>query len=337
MKRVIDKYDYPELNDARYMLIALGMPDTLYNPRCVMTLVSLAEVSDGKWNKLSEGYKGTHDIITYINSHYPNKAGLDSSGYSENSRETFRKHTIYPWIEAGLLEGKPGLPTNDKNNSYRLTSNAALLLRHYGTADWEEYLDAYFQTHDRYVDIQKQVKDIDFGYEINYGGMTFELGRSPHNRLQKKVLEVFARYFASGAELLYIGDTKDKGLCKRDERMKELGVDVFEQTSKIPDIIMYDNNNKRLLLIEAYNSTGEFTVDRVKSIKGALNISTDTEVAFITAFENTKKMLQVYRRIAWDTDIWVAEDETHMTHKNGDRFMGRKLNDDDRNETEDEF
>lgn len=80
MKRVIDKYDYPELNDARYMLIALGMPDTLYNPRCVMTLVSLAEVSDGKWNKLSEGYKGTHDIITYINSHYPNKAGLDSSG-----------------------------------------------------------------------------------------------------------------------------------------------------------------------------------------------------------------------------------------------------------------
>ena len=35
--------------------------------------------------------------------------------------------------------------------------------------------------------------------------------------------------------------------------------------------------------------------------------------------------LKVYKKIAWDTDIWVAEDETHMTHKNGDKFIGRKL------------
>jgi hypothetical protein len=49
------------------------------------------------------------------------------------------------------------------------------------------------------------------------------------------------------------------------------------------------------------------------------------EVAFVTAFASTKKMLQVFQKIAWDTDIWVAEDETHLTHKNGDRFVGRKL------------
>lgn len=125
--------------------------------------------------------------------------------------------------------------------------------------------------------------------------------------------------------MLYIGDTKDKFLCKNDRRMKELGVDVFNETSKIPDIILFDEKNNRLLFIEAYNSTGEFTFDRIKKIKQSLRISPDTEIAFVTAFATTKKMLNTYKRIAWDTDIWVAEDETHMTHKNGDRFIGRKL------------
>ena len=155
--------------------------------------------------------------------------------------------------------------------------------------------------------------------------MSFSLGRSPHNKLQKLILEKFARYFAPGAELLYIGDTADKTLCKNDERMKELGIDIFEQTSKIPDIILYDSKNNRVLLIEAYNSTGEFSIDRVNQIKESLNLSSDTEIAFITAFLDTSKMLKVYKKIAWDTDIWVAEDETHMTHKNGDKFIGRKL------------
>ncbi len=325
MKQNIENYDYPELNDAAAILKALGMPEELCRPRSVMIFAAIACVKNRKWSRLNEDYKGTHDLIEYINKHFPNKAGLDTTGYSENSRETFRKNTIYPWIEAGLLEAKPGLPTNDRNNSYRFTSSAAGLLRHYGTAEWEDYLDAYLRNHKRYVDVQKQAKEIDLGYGVNYGGMQFHLGRSLHNKLQKQVLERFARIFSSNAELLYIGDTKDKGLCRNDERLKELGVDIFEKTAKIPDIILYDKEKNRLLLVEAYNSTGEFTTERVRTITEALNVSPDMEVAFVTAFASTKKMLQVFQKIAWDTDIWVAEDETHLTHKNGDRFVGRKL------------
>ena len=326
MKQNVDKYDYDELNEARDILHAIGMPAGLYGPRSVMIFAAFARVKSGKWNKVSEEYVGTHDMIAYINTHYPNKAGLDNTGYKENSRESFRKCTIYPFVEAGILEAKPGLPTNDKNNSYRFTAIAAGLFRHYGTSDWEDHLSAYLENHQSYSDLQKQAKDIDLGYEVEYNGLTFHLGRSAHNKLQKLILERFARIFSSKAELLYIGDTKDKDLCKNDKRMKELGVDVFDKTAKIPDIVLYDTDKKRLLLIEAYSSTGEFTIDRVNKIKEALNISPDTEVAFITAFATTKKMLQVYKRIAWDTDIWVAEDETHMTHKNGDHFIGRKLN-----------
>ncbi len=327
MKQNIERFDYAELNEVKDILDALGLPNTLRNPRCVMAFAAISEAVAGRWNHVCENYKGTHDIIAYINEHYPNKAGNDTSGYSENSRETFRKYTIYPWIEAGILEGRPGLATNDKNNAYRLTSHLAAVIRKYGSEEWDETIQSYFETHPKYIDIQKQTKNIDLGYEIEYGDITFTLGKSPHNKLQKLILEKFARYFASGAELLYIGDTKEKNLCKNDKRMKELGIDVFEETSKIPDIILFDNANNRLILIEAYNSTGEFSIDRVNAIKKSLHINHDMEVAFVTAFAKTKKMLQVYTKIAWDTDIWVAEDETHMTHKNGDRFIGRKITD----------
>ena len=67
MKQNVDTYNYPELNEVKNILISLGMPETLYNPRCVMAFTAITEAVAGKWNKISEGYKGTHDIITYIN------------------------------------------------------------------------------------------------------------------------------------------------------------------------------------------------------------------------------------------------------------------------------
>lgn len=75
--------------------------------------------------------------------------------------------------------------------------------------------------------------------------------------------------------------------------------------------------------VEAYSSTGEFNKDRVDYINTYCSYKNDIEVAFVTAFATTKKMLQVYPKIAWDTEIWIAEEATHLTHKNGDRFMGR--------------
>lgn len=92
MKRNVTHYDYDCLNEALDILVSIGMPATLTNPRSVMTLAALAEICPGKkWRNASEAYHGTHFIVEFINTHFPNKAGLDNSPYAENSRETFRK------------------------------------------------------------------------------------------------------------------------------------------------------------------------------------------------------------------------------------------------------
>ena len=327
MKRKVTTYDYACLNEARDILIRIDMPDNLVNPRSVMTLAALAEIGPNKkWRNASEGYHGTHYVVNFINENFPNKAGLDTKPYAENSRETFRKQNIKPWISAGILEPKAGLATNDRDNSYRFTSYFAALIRSYGTDMWEEKLKDYKETHLTYAEYLKQMKDIERDYIAEYEGNCISLKKSAHNKLQVKILqELIPLVCKEKPELLYIGDATDRNLWQKDERMEELGINVLSQSGNMPDIILYDKSEKRIIFIEAYHSTGPFTIDRVNALKALCNCEKGTEAAFITAFDSTSKMLKNYKSIAWDTDIWSADEPTHLVHKNGDKFIGRPL------------
>ncbi|MBQ6160287.1 MAG: type II restriction endonuclease [Oscillospiraceae bacterium] len=326
MKQKVEHYQYAVLEEAASILASIDMPAHLRNPRCVMTLAACAGLSkQGDWKHTSENYKGTHEIIEFINKHFPNKASLDTQGYQENSRETFRDETLKKWISAGIMEDKPGLSTNSKDNAYRFTSQFAALLRSYGTKSWDDALKEYRKTHTSYADILKQAKELQRGYEINFDDYEINLKQTAHNKLQIEVLKTFVPNFTEEAVLLYIADAKERKGKGNEKLRKELGIDIFDKSTLMPDIVLYDKPRKRILFIEAYNSTGEFTVDRVNSIKALCHCPPGTEVAFITAFWDLKTALRVFSKIAWDTDIWIVEDETHMIHKNGDRFLGRPL------------
>lgn len=327
MKRNVTHYDYDCLNEALDILICIGMPATLTNPRSVMTLTALAEIYPGqKWRNASETYHGTHYIVDFINTHFPNKAGLDNCPYAENSRETFRKANIKPWISAGILEPKAGLATNDRDNSYRFSSYFAALIRSYGTDQWEERLADYNETHVSYAEYLKQTKTVERDYITEYDGAQISLKKSAHNRLQVEILKNLIPLVSKGKpELLYIGDAVDRDLWQKNERLEELGIHVLSRSGNLPDIIIYDPQEKRVIFIEAYHSTGPFTLDRVNALKALCHCEEGTEAAFITAFDTTAKMLKHYREVAWDTEIWSSDEPTHLVHKNGDKFFGRPL------------
>jgi len=330
LKRCINEYTYKILNDAKAILDAVGMPPKLSNSRCVMTLAAFAELSgdNDKWRNASENYHGTHDIRLFINKYFPDKAGSDSKGYAENSRETFRDETIKPWIEAGILEQKPGLSTNDKANAYRFTAHFASLIRKYGTPEWEEALADYKSTAVDYAEYLKQKKNITVDYTVHYDdNIEIMLKKNPHNKLQTEILEKLLPLLSpkNMPELLYIGDASKRKLVLKTERLKELGINVFEDSSCLPDIVAYDKSSKRILFVEAYYSGGAFDVGRVDKILKLCKCEPGTEAEFVTAFDTTAKMLKAYKEVAWDTDIWTADEPTHLTHKNGDKLIGRNL------------
>lgn len=322
MKSYPETFNLKILDDLRTIMVSIGLPKKLYNSRCVMTMAALAGLSEGsKWKSVSEQYMSPHDVIHYVNKNFPNKAGLDSKGYQENSRETFRDETLAVFAHAGLAESKPGVSTNSKDNGYRLTAEFAALLRSYGTDRWEDELEAFNAKHEAYAEKLKQVRHLDKGIPVDIDGLHLEFRRGGHNKLQVQVLTEFVKNFASGAEPLYVGDATDRDKWTKSDRLKELGVYVYEDSSKLPDIVLYDAKRKRVIFIEAYYSSGEFSIMRVDEIKALCHCSKDIDIIFVTAFPNMAKMKKAFENIAWDTEIWVADNPTHMIHKNGDKFI----------------
>ncbi|HEV2662884.1 MAG TPA: BsuBI/PstI family type II restriction endonuclease, partial [Ktedonobacteraceae bacterium] len=43
---------------------------------------------------------------------------------------------------------------------------------------------------------------------------------------------------------------------------------------------------------------------------------------YITAFQNMKEYKRHAEKIAWESEIWIAEIPEHMIHFNGDKFLG---------------
>ena len=115
-------------------------------------------------------------------------------------------------------------------------------------------------------------------------GIEIEFKRSPHNKLQKAVLEEFSTRFAKGAILLYVGDTADRYLYINKPKIEELGIEVYKLKKSCEN-----------------------------SISGLI---------FVTAFQSMRKYKEKIMEIAWDTEVWVAEVPDHMIHLNGDRFLG---------------
>ena len=45
-------------------------------------------------------------------------------------------------------------------------------------------------------------------------------------------------------------------------------------------------------------------------------------LVFVTAFGNRRTMQTFVSHIAWESEVWIAEDPDHMIHFNGERFLG---------------
>jgi type II restriction enzyme len=43
---------------------------------------------------------------------------------------------------------------------------------------------------------------------------------------------------------------------------------------------------------------------------------------FVTAFQNFDEFRKHLKKIAWETEVWIAEIPDHLIHYNGDKFLG---------------
>ena len=74
-------------------------------------------------------------------------------------------------------------------------------------------------------------------------------------------------------------------------------------------------------MIEAVYSSGSISEIRMLELK-RLTTDCKAEIIFVTAFLTKGEFRKWVAEIAWETEVWIAENPDHLIHFNGDKFLG---------------
>ncbi len=151
-------------------------------------------------------------------------------------------------------------------------------------------------------------------------GKKIEFTQGQHNELQKAVIEEFLPRYGYGAEVLYVGDTADKFLHIEREKLTDLK--FFELGhGELPDIVAYSPQKNWLYLIEAVYSSGVISPIRLLELK-KLTQECVADIIFVTSFLERKTFRKFVADIAWETEVWIADEPDHLIHFDGEKFLG---------------
>ena len=124
---------------------------------------------------------------------------------------------------------------------------------------------------------------------------------------------------------MYLGDAANKLLHLDRVKLAHLGIPITEH-DKLPDVVFYDEERNWLFLVEAVTSHGPVSPKRVQELEVTLKDCFATRL-YVSAFPDFRQFKQHVDKIAWETEVWIAEIPDHLIHFNGDRFLGSKVGD----------
>lgn len=306
-----------KIDDAIHIIEALGYPRAQQNERSALTLLALIQLRErGSWQKLDDPMLGVRAIIDFCRNDY-------GKPYAENTRESFRKETLHQFVAGGLALQNPDKPTRAPNSPkwcYQISPEAKTLLQTYGTKAWDEALKKYLASVETLAQRYKRERDMNLIPCSLPDGAKLNLSPGEHSELIRDIIEQFAPRFAPGGKVVYIGDTGNKGVIFDEPYLAKLGI-VLHERGKMPDVAIHDTKNNWLLLIESVTSVGPMDGKRYEELITLLKNS-KAGLVFITAFPNRALMGKFLPVLAWETEVWLADNPDHLIHFNGDRYLG---------------
>lgn len=307
-----------KIQEAQRILQELGLPPAQQNEISALTLLALCNLNETTpWTNISKQLITIHNLMGYMKQHY-------GRIYAENTREVVRRQVIHQFEQARLVDRNPDDPTrqtNSPNTCYALTEEACEVLRQFGTSTWENAVAKFLALHGAlWEHYQRNRRAIALPLKLADGNQ-FYLTPGKHNELQIAVIETFGPRFAPDATILYLGDAANKFVIYEKEKLEELGVPITMH-DKLPDIILYEKTKNLLYLIEAVTSHGPVSHKRLFELEKLLKNCIPKRV-YISAFLDFAEYGRHKSKIAWETEIWLAEIPEHMIHYNRDRYIGQ--------------
>jgi len=310
------------INETLYILETFGIPVNA-TPRRLekMAIAFLAcgdikKLSDFKTIKdLKDGYGlKTRDIISYVNKHF--NEDISSGSYDDIRRKDLKLLTVAEII----LQSSPNSATNDSTRSYSINPFYAELIKTHDSKDW------YKAVAEKLKNIEPLSQKLKRQRKLNKVDVTLPSGSKlvfsagEHNDLQKAIIEDFLPRYGFGASVLYVGDTSKKYLHLEKRALEELNFFKLSH-EELPDVIAYSKSKNWLYLIEAVHSSGPISELRLLQLQ-KLTKNCKADIVYVTAFLDRPKFRQYISEIAWETEVWIADNPDHLVHFNGDKFLG---------------
>lgn len=307
---------------ASTILKAVGFPlDTLTprrSERIAMVLLAVANIQNlddvhAPKTQADGVNMKTRDIINFINEHF--EENISSGSYDDIRRKDLKLLIL------GLLVQRTNenLARNDSTRGYALNPLFADLFTSYETPSWEQNVQEFVARHTSVTELLNRSRDM-VTIPIDVGGQVLEFSNGKHNDLQKAIIEEFLPRYGYGAEVLYVGDTADKFLYLKQDRLDELNFFKLDH-GELPDVVAYSKQKNWVYLIEAVHSSGPISETRLIELKRLTQTCT-ADIVYVTAFLDRNKFRTWVKDIAWETEVWLADSPSHMIHFNGDKFMG---------------
>lgn len=306
-----------KIEQAKEILIKIGMPKDQQNDRTALCLLALLGLTpNNEWMEAKINPLGITPIMDFISVNY-------EKSYKPNTRETIRKDSIQQFVDAGVAVANPDNPERPVNspNWFYVPSDAIVkLAKSYGSESWNSELESYLENNVNLVKKYAWERElakvpVAISEEIHRN-----LSGGAHSQLIKGIIETFRAQFISGAEVIYVGDTGSKWSHSNKEALKDLGL-IIDEHGKMPDVVFYHSAKNWLILVEAVTSVGPIDGKRYDELHKLFSPSS-AELVFVTAFPDRTTSARFLPKIAWETEVWIAENPTHMIHFNGDKFLG---------------
>ncbi|MBP5202923.1 restriction endonuclease [bacterium] len=306
-----------KINEAIDILSEFGMPSAQQNERTAYCLLALLNITpDKNWKNAENPLVGITPMITFAKDYYKKE-------YAPNTRETFRRFSTHQMVQAGIVlynPDKPDRPVNSPNAVYQISPAALKVIKAYKTKNFKTLL-ADFIKHQSTLSAQyaKERKLNMVSVKIK-GNQHIQISPGKHSELIRDIIEQMAPCFLPDSTLVYVGDTGEKWGYFDRELANKLLFNVQEH-GKMPDVILYVENKKWLVLVESVTSHGP--VDSKRHIE-LENLFSDVpaDKVYISAFPDKKTFMHYAQDIAWETEAWIADNSTHMIHFNGNKFIG---------------
>lgn len=310
------------INTTLYILENFGIPVDSTPRRLERMAISFLACGDIKSLKdfkkvkdLNSNYSlKTRDVIDYVNKHF--SENISSGSYDDIRRKDLKLLTVAEIV----LRSSPNSATNDSTRGYCINPMYAELIKSFGSKNWTDLVSAKLKSVEPLSQKLRRERELQKVSVTLPSGGKLEFSAGEHNDLQKAIIEDFLPRYGYDAEVLYVGDTADKYLHLEEKHLEALN--FFEIShEELPDVIAYSKSKNWLYLIEAVHSSGPISEIRLLQLQ-KLTEKCSAEIVYVTAFLTRPKFRQFMVDIAWETEVWIADNPDHLVHFNGDKFLG---------------